>query len=70
MIKHVQKTFRPSLTDFAAAYRRLKFLHVANRGKHQPGMIAQALHESDEQVMASVPKPEVKRDPEAEPEAA
>ena len=56
MIKHIQKTFKPSLADFAAAHRRLKFLHAANGGCHETSMIRRALTETDEQVMASLPK--------------
>lgn len=53
MIKHVQKTFKPNFADFSRAYRRLKFLHAANDGRHETEMIVRALTESDE------PKPEV-----------
>jgi hypothetical protein len=69
-IKHIQKTFKPSLADFAAAHRRLKLQHIAY-GKHETEMIRRALTLTDAELVASFPAAEVKvAKPEPQGEAA
>jgi hypothetical protein len=54
------KTFKPTIQDASAAIRRVKLLHLANGGKHDITFCVRAIHETDEQILASLPKPELK----------
>jgi hypothetical protein len=63
-MKYDKKTYKPTIQDAAAAIRRVRLLNIANGGKHETSMIVRALRETDESILASLPKkPEPKDEP-------